>query len=206
VDFRNTLRTVVPTLEADVLRVLAPADKAFTGRDIARRAEGVSHEGVRQALARLVRQGVVESERAGNATLYRLNREHLAAPHIVALATLRQRLIEELRIAIAAWTIQPIVAAVFGSVARGEAAATSDIDLLIVRNPSTGIDDDDWREQVVALDARASMWTGNDTRTLEYDTLEFEEAVRVDSAARDAVRDGIVVGGSWPWPVQPPES
>jgi DNA-binding transcriptional ArsR family regulator len=200
VDFRNTLRTVVPTLEADVLRVLAPADKAFTGRDIARRAEGVSHEGVRQALARLVRQGVVESERAGSATLYRLNREHLAAPHIVALATLRQRLIEELRVAIAAWTIQPVVAAVFGSVARGEADAMSDIDLLIVRDPATGVDDGVWREQVATLELSASVWTGNDTRTLEYDAREFGDALGAGGAASDAVRDGIVVAGSWPQP------
>ena len=102
-DLRQPMRVVTPTLDGDVLAILARADKAFSNGEIASAIPDASKEGVRKALRRLVEQGIVERTRAGNALMYRLNRDHLAAPAIEALANIRLRLIERLRETIAEW-------------------------------------------------------------------------------------------------------
>lgn len=48
-------------------------------------------------MQRLGDQGILLRRRAGNAVLYRLNREHLAAWAIIALASQKAELIERLR-------------------------------------------------------------------------------------------------------------
>ncbi|MBK7624108.1 MAG: hypothetical protein IPJ14_15950 [Kineosporiaceae bacterium] len=78
-EISRPMRIITAALDGDLLAVLARADHAFTGRQLARLA-GASSEGARQALARLVVQGIVQREPAGAAQMYRLNREHLAAP------------------------------------------------------------------------------------------------------------------------------
>src|SRR5512142_2569560 len=96
VELSHTLRVVTSALDGDVLGVLARADAAFTGREIARLV-GASKEGTRHVLARLVEQGIVRREPAGAAQMYRLNRDHLAAPAIIELAGLREELLQRLR-------------------------------------------------------------------------------------------------------------
>jgi predicted nucleotidyltransferase len=199
-DFRNTLRVVSPTVDADVLRVLAGADAAFTGRQIHRLAGVASHEGIRRALQRLVAQGVVESEQVGRAFLYRLNRDHLAAAAIMTLSQLRQAFIQRLRDDLAGWSVQPHVAAIFGSVARGEATEESDVDLFLVRASGVDTDAPDWRAQIVGIESRASRWTGNDVRVLEYGLDEFRRLRRTEPVLAEAMREGIVLVGTWDTP------
>ncbi|WP_159440528.1 nucleotidyltransferase domain-containing protein [Tersicoccus phoenicis] len=71
---------------------------------------------------------------AGRASLYRLNREHLAAPAIIELARLGDTLRERIAERIEGWAEQPVYAALFGSGARGEMTAASDLDLFILRS------------------------------------------------------------------------
>ena len=59
-----------------------------------------SEKGVRNCLHRLVGQGIVNARRAGKADLYSLNRRHLAAPYIIALAGLRHELLARIRAAL----------------------------------------------------------------------------------------------------------
>ena len=89
-DLGRPLTVVAPTVDADVLAVLASAEADFTGRQVHQVAGRHSEKGVRNCLHRLVGQGVVTARRAGKADLYSLNRHHLAAPYIVALAGLRR--------------------------------------------------------------------------------------------------------------------
>jgi hypothetical protein len=77
-DFSRPLGVVSPTLDGDVLTVLAAADEEFSGRRIQRLLGHSSEPGVRKAAERLVEQGVVLRRPAGRAKLYRLNRQHLA--------------------------------------------------------------------------------------------------------------------------------
>ena len=195
-DFRHPLSVVTPTLDGDVLAVLARADTEFSGRELHRALGHSSHTGVRRCLERLVAVGIVLERSAGNALLYRLNRDHLAAPQIEALATLRLQLFERLRETVAAWEIRPALAAVFGSVARGEAGIDSDLDIFLLR--PTGIDEDDpiWRDQVTALEQASSAWTGNDARSLEYSQSELPRLQREEPVIAEIAADGIVLAGN----------
>jgi predicted nucleotidyltransferase/DNA-binding transcriptional ArsR family regulator len=196
VDLSRPLSVVTPTLDGDVLAVLAGAEQAFSAREVHRLAGRASEQGVRKALARLERQGIVTAEPAGAARLYRLNRAHLAAPHIEALADLRETLVERLRTLVAAWILAPAYAAVFGSFARHQAGLESDLDLFVARPPEIDEDDPQWRRQVDALTAVATAWTGNDARVLEYGVEEVRARVSLGDEVLDAIRrEGIDLAG-----------
>lgn len=191
-NLQRPLQVVAPTLDGDVLTLLARADRALTGRAIERES-GASHGGIQRALEHLVGEGIVTRERAGRAFLYRLNRDHLAAPWIEGLALLRLELIDRLREHVAAWERSAAAVSLFGSAARGESGRGSDIDLLVVRRADVDYDDRVWREQVGSLEQAAARWTGNDARVLELavDELAADEPV-VDNAATE----GIELSGS----------
>lgn len=189
---QQPFRTVAPTLDGDVLLVLARADRALTGRAV-EQASGGSHGGIRRALEHLVAQGVVDREPAGRAYLYRLNRDHLAAPAIEQLASLRLTLLDRLRSAIAAWPVQPAAAVLFGSAARGDMHDGSDLDLLVVRPASTPSDDPDWQAQLAGLARAATRWTGNDARILE---VAEGDLARPEPVVTTAAAEGVELHGS----------
>lgn len=195
-DLRHPFRVVSNGPEGDILMLLARADKAFTGREVQRAIGSKAQDHIRIVLQRLAEQGIVTAEAGGGkAILYRLNREHLAAPQIEALANLRAELFKRLREAIEAWAIQPVSALVFGSAARGEAGQESDIDLFLIRPGAVDADDDAWREQIMRLEASATAWTGNDTRVLEYGEDELPSAPGVEPVIDDALSEGIELAG-----------
>jgi hypothetical protein len=151
---------------------------------------------VRKVLGRLVEQGIVHVEQVGPSYRYRLNRSHLAAPHIIALAGLRAELLSRLRTRLAQWDPPPVYAALFGSAARGDMRTGSDIDLLIVRPDEVDPDDDQWVEQVDELTSEVTGWTGNDTRPLEYGDTETRRALRRGAPVLEAVKtEGIHLHG-----------
>lgn len=194
-DFRRPLLSVTPTLDGDVLAALARADIELSGRELARHVRHGSPEGIRRAADRLVGQGTVLRRPAGSAHLYRLNRDHLVAPWIEGLASLRDQLIERLRTQIAGWGQPARVALLFGSVARSEAAADSDLDLFIVRPGSLDADCEPWRDQLLTLQRSATGWTGNDARVLEYGEQELP-ALAGQPLFDDVLREGIELSGS----------
>ena len=156
-----------------------------------------SEAGVRNALSRLVDQGVVRVERIGPSYAYQLNRKHLAAPHIAALAGLRAEFLARLRARPAEWDPPPVFAALFGSAARGDMRPDSDVDLFLARPDGVDLDDDGWATQRDDLIADATAWTGNDTRPLEYGDSETRRALRRGEPALEAIRtEGIHLAGS----------
>jgi predicted transcriptional regulator len=196
VELQRPLAVITPTVDGDVLAVLARAEAAFTGREVHRLVGRYSEAGVRNVLTRLVEQGVVLVERAGPSYLYRLNRDHLAAPHIVALAGLRAELLERLRQRVGEWEPAPVFAALFGSAARGDMRAGSDIDVLLIRPDTVDPDDSSWTDQVESLVRDVSRWTGNDTRPLEYGDTEALRALKAGTPVLSAIRnEGIGLAG-----------
>lgn len=186
---------ITPGLDGDVLALLAAGQIKLSGREISRRI-GASQEGVRRVLERLVAEGIVVRERAGAAHLYQLNREHLAAPPIERLSAMRMELIERLRRAIAAWTTAPAAAVLFGSVARGDATPSSDIDLLVVRPRAIDGDNAAWRRQMTELVVQTKVMTGNDVRVVEYSNHEASALGRTERVLAAAADDGIPLAGS----------
>lgn len=195
-DFRSPLRVVTPTLDGDVLAVLARSEVALTSGEIHRLLGRGSDEGIRKVLARLSGEGIVTREKAGRAFLYALNREHLAAPWVEGLAALPAQLIERLRQEIERWSVPAKFALLFGSVARGEARAGSDLDLLLIRSASCAEDDPRWRDQVLELERAASAWTGNDARVLEYGEGELAGLAGKEPVLEEAARESIELVGS----------
>ena len=192
-DFAHPFRMVSPTLDGDVLAVLAGADEEFSGRRIHRLLGHGSEPGVRKAVERLVDQGVVLRSRAGRAKLYRLNRQHLGAAGIELLAAARTELIARLREAIAGWQHAPRCAALFGSAARREAGPESDLDLLVVRAADIEEESPAWREQLSSLERDATAWTGNDARIVE---LAEGDLTGAEPLLEQVFDEGVELAGS----------
>jgi len=184
--------TVTPTVDGDVLSVLARADAAFTAPKVQRLLERHSVPGVRKVLNRLVEQGIVNADQAGRTLTYRLNRDHLAAAPIIELAHLDDALIERIRTAVTTWDRAPLLVMLFGSASTGQMRVDSDIDVFVVGNEPNDASDL-WRAQISELELDITKWTGNDARVLAYtvDELQHTNDVVVD----DIARDGILIAG-----------
>jgi predicted nucleotidyltransferase len=118
-----------------VLRTLADAPHAMSGREVARQA-GAGRSMTRRVLAELVDLGIVLVEPTTAQHLYRLNAgNQLVRDGILPLFRAeRQRAADvfaELRRILSA-AGEPLTAYVFGSAARGDDVPGSDFDLLVI--------------------------------------------------------------------------
>ncbi|MGQ0625951.1 MAG: nucleotidyltransferase domain-containing protein [Sporichthyaceae bacterium] len=188
---------ITPTLDGDVLAVLARHDGAVTTGQVRRTLDRYSEEGIRKVLQRLTRQGTVRAERIGNAYAYQLNREHLAAEHIIALAELMRTFVRRLSECLKAWEIPAVYAALFGSAARGTMSPDSDLDLLLIR--PDGADEEQWDAQVDSVVRDVSRWLGNDTRPLQFTVAEVRVGGAQEPVLADVLREGLTVAGERRW-------
>jgi predicted nucleotidyltransferase len=195
-DFSRPLSVVAPSLDGDVLAVLAGAQEEFTGRRIHRVLGRGSEHGIRKAADRLVEQGIVSRRQAGQAKLYSLNRSHLAAPYVEGLSSLLPQLIGRLTETVAGWEISAALVFLFGSVARGDAGPDSDLDLFVIRPPMrVRSGDSAWEEQLVELEREATVWTGNEARVVEYRRQDLADP-QARELAEEVVADGIAIYGT----------
>ena len=206
-DLKTPAHAIIPTLDADVLTVLAGVTMPMTGRQISRLLEAKSHRGVGLVLERLRSQGVVDAFGAGSSYLYTLNREHVVFPAIEALTDLRGKLYALMASAIDSWQIPPVSVAVFGSSARGDGDINSDIDILIVQpdevysNRIEGfgvehIEEEDvywdlWAAQLADFGAQVRQWSGNTASLIQATQAQLIAMVERDepivaSLQRDA--------------------
>ncbi len=174
-----------------MLAVLAASTQPRSGREVARYA-GRSNTGVQHVLDRLVEHGLVARQEVGRNFLYTLNNDHLLAPVVQQMSGVRLELIERLRNAIGGWQIAPVHASLFGSTARGDGDASSDIDLLLVRPEGVDPDGETWRRQVDELADGVRRWTGNHAGLIEISEAELprlrkDRPLVVDEIQRDAV-------------------
>jgi predicted nucleotidyltransferase len=187
---------VVPTIDGDVLFVLATTTRPLTGRQIAAESHRGSQTAVSAVLDRLVEQGLVFRQQAGRAYLHTLNRDHVGAGAVELLADLRSELIRRLRQEFEGWKIQPTSAALFGSTARGDGDVDSDVDLLVVRPDDVDIELGSWRKQLEDLTDRVALWTGNHAAIIELVDSEALWLMRDQPPIAAALRrDGIDLAG-----------
>lgn len=221
VDLTDPTRAVTATLDGPVLVVLAQAGKPLTVGEVAALTPRGSEIGVRRSLARLVEQGIVRATEMGRNRVHELNREHVAAPAAEALAGLRLALWKRFRTTLAGWRPRPIYGCVFGSAARGDGDAQSDIDVLLVRAPVAGETDprrkspgladvvagytpeffaaplterqaDKWNRQVGQLHDQVRMWTGNPLQVVEMSAYQWSDHRRRQTILFDEIsRDAI---------------
>lgn len=197
-DLGKPLQTLLPKADAEALGVLLGVEAPLTGRRIAELAGRDSHASTLRSLERLVGEGLVLVEPAGNANLYRLNRDHLLFPAILEIAHAAQSLRARLAERVQEWPVSAEHASLFGSVARGAAGRESDIDVLVVRPQHvTAAEDERWAEQLLALERDVYDWTGNRLSWMETTAEDLRRA----SAAGEPIfqswaDDSILLAGA----------
>ena len=196
------LRSIIPTIDAPVLTVLAGTTRPLSGRRVAVLA-GASHPAVGAVLARLTEAGIVTATPQGPSVLYVANRDHLAWPAIETLTRLRGAALDLMRDSIGSWPIAPRTALLFGSFARADGDDSSDIDLLVVPpNMPSGVRaaqgwQQRWEHQVVELQERVQRATGNYLQVLDEDLAKLRLRVQVADPLLDSWRtDGLVLAGT----------
>ncbi|HET8680945.1 MAG TPA: nucleotidyltransferase domain-containing protein [Micromonosporaceae bacterium] len=131
------------------------------------------------------------------ATFYTANRDHLAWPAIEILARMRHTLLERLQEEIGSWQPKPVHASVFGSTARGDGDARSDIDILLIRPGGIEEDESPWAEQVDDLRRRVPAWTGNRCQAFQVSLDRLaEHSAAGDPLVDSWVRDSITLVGA----------
>jgi hypothetical protein len=200
VHLSHPIESVIPSGHGPVLEVLASTEAALTGRQVAGLVEGrLSARRVADVLRELVGSGLVSLASAGSANQYRLNRDHLAAPAVMALADLRGALVEAMADEVRSWAVPAVAVWLYGSVARGEAGPASDVDLCVVRRDSVDEADPVWAGQVAGLQARVLTWTGNHAEVLEYPMSDLRELASVaDPIVASLKAEGRAVFGPGP--------
>jgi hypothetical protein len=142
---------------------------------------------------------VVLRQGTRSAYLHVLNRDHVAAPAVLALAGLRTELWNRIRAAVAEWEVPPVHVSAFGSTARGDGDERSDIDVFVLRPGEVAEDDPRWRGQIDALHARVEAWTGNRAAIIEQGEREVSELLAQPRRAQiwaDLERDAIDLAGT----------
>lgn len=107
------------------------ADSAFYLREIAKHA-GTGMSQVQKELAQLVASGLVLRERRANQVYFRANPDAAIFEELRGIVTKTFGVADVLRDALRGFEDRIDFAFVYGSVARGAARATSDVDLLVI--------------------------------------------------------------------------
>ena len=182
---------VAPAVRGALLQALARLEQPVTRRQLAA-AAGVAPGNASAVIEELVRAGLVSETAAGRASMVALNRSHLAAGPVLALAGLRGELIRRLRERLSVWP-DLLGAWLFGSVARGDADGDSDVDLLIVADD---LQSAQLHDRLAQLHSDVRSWTGNDLQLVEHSHTSWRKLVRTKNPLVEQIRvDGIALTG-----------
>lgn len=185
-DVSMPITTVVPSLDGPVLAALAGTTTPMTLATVHTRAGRGSKSGVRSVLLRMVDEGLVLEVPGG----YVLNRDHLAAPAVQLLAALHGELTSRIRGAVEEWPTPPALVGMFGSAARRDGDASSDIDVLVVS------EDPDLHDRVDELADQIRRWTGNWAQIIGRTPEEITRLRRAkEPILAEWARDLVVIAG-----------
>ena len=188
-DLGSPVLDVAPAVRGALLQALARLEQPVTRRRLAA-AAGVAPGNASAVIEELIQAGLVSETVAGRSSMVVLNRDHLAAGPVLALAGLRGELIRRLRERLSAWP-ELNVAWLFGSVAPGDADSDSDVDLLIVADD---LQSHDLHERLSRLQADVRSWTGNDLQLVEHSPSSWRKLVRAKNPLVEQIRlDGIAL-------------
>lgn len=198
VDYSRPIQALIPGVQGRILGVLAETTDQLNLTTIAQLA-GVSQAQASRVLPELVHLGVVDRVEAPPSSLFRLVDENLVGRLVRFMTELRHIALREVGECASRQKLPPELVIVFGSFARGEADADSDLDVVIVR--PTAIDDSDsvWATSIVTLQQDLSRVLGNAVNVLEVGAHELGRRLKSRSEFWQSVRkEGIVVYGDTP--------
>jgi predicted nucleotidyltransferase len=190
-DLGSPVLDVAPAVRGALLQALARLEQPVTRRQLAATA-GVAPGNASVVIEGLVQTGLVSETVAGRSSMVALNRNHLMAGPVLALAGLRGELIRRLRERLSVWS-DLHGSWLFGSVARGDADSDSDVDLLIVADD---LQSRDLHERLSRLQADVRSWTGNDLQLVEHSLSSWRKLVRAKNPLVEQIKlDGIDLAG-----------
>ena len=194
-DFVRPVEAVVGGAQGRLLAVLLETTAPLTLRRLANLA-GVSPAQASRVMPRLVELGIVDRHEVPPASQFLLVRDCVVAQLLLTLADARSMALRQIGEAVSAISPEPVSVVAFGSFARGEADAHSDIDLAVVRADDVDDDDEGWAESIDAWRRQVRTLTGNDVEIIEATACEATRKLRGRSELwRNIKRDGIVVYG-----------
>jgi predicted nucleotidyltransferase len=201
-DLANPMQSVIPSAHGAVLHALARTDLPLSARRLAElTSPKFSQRRVNDVLGHLAEEGIVVRESRPPSNIYRLNREHVAADGILALAQMWSALVGRIRADLGIWPVAPEAAWLFGSAARREGIGRSDLDVFLVR-PASGLASEiseAWEHQTEALVVKIKTWSGNRCEVIEMEAAELRAAVdRDDRLIRDLREQAVVLAGTDP--------
>ena len=189
-DLARPIEAVIPGAQGQLLAALVCAGRELSTKTVAQIA-GVSAPHASRVLANLVSLGIVQRRDVPPVALYSMTTGSAVADLLRDLNGLRGRVFSEMASAAVEMSPQPVEVTVFGSVARGESDADSDIDVLLVA-PNGALDTDEWTSSVITWTKRISEFAASPTQVIEVD--EHQRRTSPDNALwRGIRRDGIVV-------------
>lgn len=187
-DFGEPFGGLMPGARGATLAVLLRTGAPLTGRRVhALVADRHSLGAVQQALRDLARLGVISTEIIGRAGVHHINESHAAIGPLRALASPFDMLADIVREAVG--EVEAVI--VFGSIARGDAHADSDVDLAVIA-PDT------W-EGRADLQQHVHERLGNDCDVLHLTRKDLglppEDR---EPVVTEILRDGIALVGKMP--------
>jgi predicted nucleotidyltransferase len=187
-NFGEPFGGLMPGARGAALAVLLRTGAPLTGRRVhALVADRHSLGAVQQALRELDRLGLITTETIGRAGVHRINERHAAIAPLRSLASPIEMLTRVVQGAVR--DVDAVI--VFGSVARGDAHADSDIDLVVIA-PAEWAGRADVQQQVQER-------LGNDCDVLHLTREHFELAPEDrEPVIAEVLRDGIALVGKMP--------
>ena len=188
--FEAAFGGLIPGASGAVLAVLLRTGVPLTGRQV----HGLVRDqcslwSVQQALASLADLGVVESRAVGRAMVHTINEDHYAIAPLRVLLDPVAALWEVVQRSVGS-SVEAVI--LFGSVARGDATADSDVDLAVLASS-------EWEGRPDLEDAvRARL--GNDCDVVVFTAEEFSRlaANGEEPVVAQILADGIVLFGALP--------
>jgi len=194
-DFVRPVEAVIGGAQGRLLAVLVKTTAPLTLRRLAGLA-GVSPAQASRVMPRLVELGIVDRYEVPPASQFVLARGNVAAQLLLTLADAQSMTLRQIGEAASVISPGPVSIIAFGSFARGEADADSDIDLAVVRADDVDDDDERWAESIDAWRRQVRALTGNEVEIVEATASEAARKLRGRSELwRNIRRDGIVVHG-----------
>lgn len=194
VDYRKPVEALIPGAQGRILGVLARAGAPLNLRTLARLA-GISPGQASRVLPRLVELGVVQRTEVPPSALFELPKQNFAAELVRDLVDAHGALLQEMRRTGA--KLRPAAASMvlFGSAATGDARASSDIDVLIVRR-ADATDDDVWTAAITRWVAHIREFSGNPVNVLEEEERDIPRLLRSRRSLWDSIRSqGVLLAG-----------
>jgi DNA-binding transcriptional ArsR family regulator len=148
-------------------QLLINPDEDYHVRELARLTD-TSPGTLHKELARLAESGLLLRRTSGNQVRYQANRQCPVFPELAGL--MRKTTGAALLIGQALGPLEPLLALIFGSVARGTQGPGSDVDVMVITDRSFG--------DVVRALHPVQLSLGREINPVVYDPAEFAQHVR----------------------------